>query len=92
VYPREVELALEAVPGIADVAVVGLPSPRWGEQVTAFVVPAPGAALDPGALHASVAGVLAAYKRPKEYRVVADLPRNHMGKVVRSALVAAAEE
>jgi malonyl-CoA/methylmalonyl-CoA synthetase len=92
VYPREVELALEAVPGIADVAVVGLPSPRWGEQVTAFVVPAPGAALEPGALHASVAGVLAAYKRPKEYRVVAELPRNHMGKVVRSALVATAEE
>jgi malonyl-CoA/methylmalonyl-CoA synthetase len=92
VYPREVELALEAVPGIAEVAVVGLPSPRWGEQVTAFVVPAPGAALEPAALHASVAGVLAAYKRPKEYRVVTDLPRNHMGKVIRSALVAAAEE
>ncbi len=89
VYPLEVELALQAVPGIADVAVVGLPSPRWGEQVTAFVVPAPGAVLEPGALQASVAGVLAAYKRPKEYRVVAALPRNQMGKVLRSALVAA---
>ena len=91
VYPREVELALEAVPGVADVAVVGLPSRRWGEQVTAFVVPAPGAALEPEALHASAARTLAAYKRPKEYRVVTDLPRNHMGKVMRSALVAAAE-
>jgi malonyl-CoA/methylmalonyl-CoA synthetase len=91
VYPREVELALEAVPGVADVAVVGLPSPRWGEQVTAFVVPAPGAALEAEVLRASAARVLAAYKRPKEYRVVADLPRNHMGKVMRSALVAAAE-
>jgi malonyl-CoA/methylmalonyl-CoA synthetase len=91
VYPREVELALEAVPGVAEVAVVGLRSPRWGEQVTAFVVPAPGAALEAEALHASAARVLAAYKRPKEYRVVANLPRNHMGKVMRSALVAAAE-
>lgn len=91
VYPREVELALEAVPGVAAVAVVGLPSPRWGEQVTAFVVPAPGAALEAEVLRASAARVLAAYKRPKEYRVVADLPRNHMGKVMRSALVAAAE-
>jgi len=91
VYPHEVERALEAVPGVADVAVVGLPSPRWGEQVTAFIVPAPGAALEPEVLRASAARTLAAYKRPKEYRVVADLPRNHMGKVMRSALVAAAE-
>jgi len=91
VYPHEVERALEAVPGVADVAVVGLPSPRWGEQVTAFIVPAPGAALEPEVLRASAARTLAAYKRPKEYRVVADLPRNQMGKVMRSALVAAAE-
>ena len=91
VYPHEVERALEAMPGVADVAVVGLPSPRWGEQVTAFIVPAPGAALEPEVLRASAARALAAYKRPKEYRVVADLPRNHMGKVMRSALVAAAE-
>jgi malonyl-CoA/methylmalonyl-CoA synthetase len=87
-YPREVELALEAVPGIAEVAVVGLPSPRWGEQVTAFVLPATGATLEPRALHASATGALAAYKRPKEYRIISSLPRNHMGKVMRSALVA----
>jgi malonyl-CoA/methylmalonyl-CoA synthetase len=90
VYPREVELALEAVPGIAEVAVVGLPSLRWGEQVTAFLVPAPGATLELRALRASVAGALAAYKRPKEYRIISSLPRNHMGKVMRSALVATA--
>jgi malonyl-CoA/methylmalonyl-CoA synthetase len=91
VYPREVELALEAVPGVAGVAVVGLPSSRWGEQVTAFVVVAPGETLEPGVLRAHAETVLAAYKRPKEYRVVADLPRNHLGKVVRSVLVAEAQ-
>jgi malonyl-CoA/methylmalonyl-CoA synthetase len=87
VYPREVELVLEALPGVAAAAVVGTPSERWGEEVTAFVVPAPGATVDPAALGAVAERELAAYKRPKAYHVVPDLPRNQMGKVVRSALV-----
>ena len=91
VYPREVELVLEAVPGVAEVAVVGLPSDRWGEQVTAFVVPVAGASLEPDALQARAENALAAYKRPKEYRMVTGLPRNHLGKVVRSVLVAGSE-
>jgi hypothetical protein len=54
-------------------------------------VPAPGSTLDFRALHVSVTGALAAYKRPREYRIISSLWRNHMGKVMRSALVATDE-
>jgi malonyl-CoA/methylmalonyl-CoA synthetase len=69
---------------------VGLPSPRWGEQVTAFVVPTARTVLEPGVLHASAARVLAASKQPKACCIVAGLPRNQTGKVMLSALAAAA--
>ena len=86
VYPVEVEQVLEAHPGVRAAAVVGLPSERWGEEVTAFVV-ADGS-LDTADLAAATAAELAPYKRPKRYVLVDDLPRNHMGKVLRSRLVA----
>lgn len=86
VYPVEVEQVLEAQPGVRAVAVAGLPSERWGEEVTAFVV-ADGS-LDTADLAAAAAAELAPYKRPKRYVLVDDLPRNHMGKVLRSRLVA----
>lgn len=86
VYPREVELVLESLPGVSQAAVVGIPSKRWGEEVTAFVVPTGGARLDAEQLSLGASEQLAAYKRPKTYRMVAELPRNHMGKIVRSAL------
>lgn len=86
VHPVEVEQVLEAQPGVRAAAVAGLPSERWGEEVTAFVV-ADGP-LDTGELAAVAATALAPYKRPKRYIVVDDLPRNHMGKLVRSRLVA----
>ena len=85
VHPVEVEQVLEAQPGVRAAAVAGLPSERWGEEVTAFVV-ADGP-LDTGELAAAAATALAPYKRPKRYIVVDDLPRNHMGKLVRSRLV-----
>lgn len=84
VHPVEVEQVLEAQPGVRAAAVAGLPSERWGEEVTAFVV-ADGP-LDTGELAAAAAVELAPYKRPKRYIVVDDLPRNHMGKLVRSRL------
>ncbi len=84
VHPVEVEQVLEAQPGVRAAAVAGLPSERWGEEVTAFVV-ADGP-LDTGELAAAAAAALAPYKRPKRYIVVDDLPRNHMGKLVRSRL------
>lgn len=86
VYPREVELALEAHPDVVEAAVAGVTSERWGEQVTAWVVMKPGASLDAGALIEHTTALLAPYKRPKEIRRVEALPRNHVGKIDRRAL------
>ena len=84
VYPREVEDVLRAHPGVADVAVVGTPSDEWGEVVTAVVV-ADGP-LDTDELLAFAAEQLAPYKRPRVVRVVDELPRNALGKVLRHEL------
>ncbi len=86
VYPREVEQALEQHPTVAEAAVAGLPSERWGEQVTAWVVPVPGATIEVADLLAHARGRLAPYKCPKQVRVVAGLPRNSMGKLMRRRL------
>ena len=84
VYPREVELVLEQHPGVAEVAVVGLASERWGEEVTAFVVPA--AATTEDELMAFAQERLAKFKCPRAIRFIDALPRNAMGKVVRAQL------
>lgn len=84
VYPREVELVLEQHPAVAEVAVVGLPSERWGEEVAAFVVPA--AASTEEELIAFTQERLAKFKCPRVVRFVEALPRNAMGKVMRSRL------
>ncbi|HEY6276421.1 MAG TPA: AMP-binding protein [Streptosporangiaceae bacterium] len=86
VYPREVEIALESHPSVAEAAVAGVPHEHWGEQVTAWVVMRPGCAFDEHALVAHARGALAAYKCPKQVFELAALPRNQVGKVVRSAL------
>ena len=88
VYPREVELALERHPSVAEAAVAGLPHPRWGEQVTAWVVPRPGATVSEADLVAHTRTLLAAYKCPKQVFALAALPRNQMGKLDRAALTA----
>ena len=88
VYPREVELALEQHPSVAEAAVAGLPHPRWGEQVTAWVVPRPGAAVSEAELVAHARTLLAAYKCPKQVFALAALPRNQLGKLNRAALTA----
>jgi len=91
VYPAEVEEVLATHPDIAEVAVIGTPSPRTGEAVAAFVVPQPGRP-DPtlAALRDHVARRLARYKVPTSIHVVAELPRNQAGKVVRRELAARA--
>jgi malonyl-CoA/methylmalonyl-CoA synthetase len=86
VYPREVELVLEAHPGVAEVAVVGLPSESWGEEVTAFVVPAGNPPPAAEALIAFAQERLAKFKCPRAIHFVDELPRNAMGKVQRSLL------
>src|SRR5438034_1307914 len=81
VSPAEVEEVLRAHPDVADVAVIGTPHPRWGEQVTAVVVPRPGVAPDPGALAAFARTRLAGFKKPRRIEFVAVLPRNAANKV-----------
>jgi malonyl-CoA/methylmalonyl-CoA synthetase len=91
VYPREVEELLRTHPGVADAAVVGVPSQKWGETVAAFVVRAdPDRTASDAALTAELAAWceerLVAYKRPREWRVVETIPRNALGKIQRHLL------
>jgi long-chain acyl-CoA synthetase len=86
VYPREVEDVLLLDPAVAEAAVVGLPDPEWGERVVAFVVAAPGARVDEAALDRRCLEAIARHKRPKEYRLVGELPRNPAGKVLKKQL------
>jgi malonyl-CoA/methylmalonyl-CoA synthetase len=86
VYPAEVEAALDAVPGVLESAVVGLPHPDFGEAVFAVLTARPGVALDPAAVLAAAAPGLARFKQPKAAVVLAELPRNAMGKVQKAEL------
>ncbi len=81
VSPTEVENALCRHPGVADVAVIGTPHPRWGEVFAAVLALRPGSRPDPTALAALAAGRLAGYKRPRRFDFVAVLPRNAGGEV-----------
>jgi malonyl-CoA/methylmalonyl-CoA synthetase len=86
VYPREVELVLETHPAVEEVAVAGVPSEDWGEEVTAYVVPSKSTPLDEHELIAFARDRLAAYKCPRRVVVLEKLPRNAMGKVEKSKL------
>ena len=86
VYPREVEEAVDAVPGVLESAVIGVPDADLGEAVVAVVVAEPGAALEPAAVRAAVRDRLAGFKVPKRIEVVDALPRNSMGKVEKATL------
>jgi acyl-CoA synthetase (AMP-forming)/AMP-acid ligase II len=86
VYPREVEIALEGHPSVAEAAVAGVPDERWGERVTAWVVVRGGHEFDEAALIAYARTLLAGYKCPKRVFRLAELPRNQLGKILRGAL------
>ena len=86
VYPVEVETELDALPGVAESAVIGVPHPDFGEGVTAVVVPRPGAALEENVLRAALEQRLAKYKLPKRIVFVSEMPRNALGKVQKAAL------
>ncbi len=86
VYPREVEIALEAHPSVAEAAVAGVPDDRWGERVTAWVVIRDGHGFDEARVIAYARTRLAGYKCPKRVFQLTALPRNHLGKIVRGEL------
>ena len=89
VYPIEVEEVLSQHPGVADVAVIGVPDERWGETVVALVVRAAGSAVDSDELVAFARERLAGYKLPRRVEFVAELPRSPAGKVLKRELRAA---
>jgi long-chain acyl-CoA synthetase len=86
IYPREVEEALLRHAAVADAAVVGVPDPRWGERLLGFIVTRPGSTASAAELESHCRDALAAYKVPREYRFVDDLPRNASGKVLKRSL------
>jgi long-chain acyl-CoA synthetase len=88
IYPREVEEVLLRHPAIAEACVVGRPDREWGEVVVAFVV-ARGAAPATQELDRLCLEHIARFKRPREYRFVDALPKNHYGKVLKTELRAA---
>lgn len=86
VYPKEVELLLDEVPGVLESAVIGLPNPDFGEAVFAVLARRKGDALDPEDALAAIRDRLARFKQPKAAVVLDELPRNTMGKVQKAAL------
>jgi len=78
--PQEVEEAI-ATPQVLESAVIGLPHPDFGEGVVAIVVPTPGVEISEADIIAGLKGQLARFKQPKRVVIVAELPRNSMGKV-----------
>jgi acyl-CoA synthetase (AMP-forming)/AMP-acid ligase II len=85
IYPREVEEALLAHPGVAEASVVGRPDREWGEVVVAFVV-SRGVAPSAAELDRVCLDRIARFKRPREYHFVGELPKNNYGKVLKAEL------
>ncbi len=86
IYPREIEDVLVTHPQVAEVAVIGLPDPRWGERLCACIVPSGSPNPTPEALIEFCRASLAGYKVPREFRFVVALPRNTNGKVLKRLL------
>jgi len=86
VYPAEVESAIYGHPAIAEVAVIGVPSAKWGEEVKACVVAKPGHEIDEADVIAWTRERIAAFKAPKSVDVIPLMPRNASGKILRREL------
>ena len=83
VYPREVEEVIAAVPGVAEVAVVGVPDTDWGQRIVAVLTARPDSTVTPDGVMEHCRASLAGYKKPKEIRIVDQLPYNSNGKVAK---------
>ncbi len=86
IYPKEIELYLDAVPGVKESAVIGAPHPDFGESVVAVLVPEAGASVDLAEIEGLVRRDLAGFKRPRRIEIAETLPRNTMGKVQKNQL------
>ena len=86
VYPKEIESEIDAMPGVIETAVIGVPHADFGEGVTAVVVCDKGAGVDESTVLGALDGRLAKFKMPKRVIFVEELPRNAMGKVQKNVL------
>jgi len=86
IYPKEIEEHLDAMTGVEESAVIGIPDPDFGEAVVAVVVAHPGHSLEEAQMIAALKSQIASFKVPKRIVFAAELPRNAMGKVQKSAL------
>jgi malonyl-CoA/methylmalonyl-CoA synthetase len=86
VYPKEIESEIDAMPGVIEAAVIGVPHADFGEGVTAVVVCDRNAGVDEAAVLKALDGRLAKFKMPKRVIIVDELPRNAMGKVQKNIL------
>ncbi len=90
VYPREVEEVIYLMPEVQECAVVGMPDRDWGERVVAFIVPKEGRALDAQGMKSFLKSRISAFKVPKDYIEVEELPKNAAGKILKRELKATA--
>jgi len=86
VYPKEIESEIDAMPGVIESAVIGVPHADFGEGVTAVLVCNKGTDLSEASVLKALEGRLAKFKMPKRVFVVDELPRNTMGKVQKNIL------
>lgn len=86
IYPREIEDVIAEVPGVAEVAVLGVNDVEWGQHVTALFTVAPGATVSVDDVLAHCKSRMASYKKPKDVRIVESFPLNSTGKIAKKVL------
>jgi acyl-CoA synthetase (AMP-forming)/AMP-acid ligase II len=87
VFPRPVEEAIAVLPQVADVAVVGVPDPEFGQRLAAFVVRSAGASLDEEMVKSYVRNRLSRFSIPRDVTFVDQLPRTATGKILKRRLI-----
>ena len=86
IAPAEIETVLMSHPGVDECAVIGIPSTEWGQTVKAFVVPRKGEKLDQKELVEFCRKRMASFKCPEAIDFLDELPKNHLGKILRKEL------